>query len=274
MILIQPSNSQCNHREYAINGESLQSIARRVYSYTSPTLHSSSLALLQLLRSIPPVSSCLLLSASFTLKPRSFLPPPSFIPSLLPLFANHLLLNHISPSLIPAQLPCIPFLFTSTSLPSLLLINLSSLSSPPPPNLLTLSPPRSPFPHSSSPLALRHLYVHPSDSANGSEPPNVWISVDRSCRDVYKALSLTALLWPVWGQSCVVSQIERLFFSSLFSAPPLSYVIISASSEPLQYASPFPSCAFLSFLSSSLHHWLLFGLFHDYSFSPFLLVNP
>lgn len=69
VILIQHSNSQCNHREYAINGESLQSIAHCVYSYTSSTLYSSffSHLLLQLLPSIPPASSSPLLSAASTL---------------------------------------------------------------------------------------------------------------------------------------------------------------------------------------------------------------
>lgn len=77
VILIQRSNSQCNHREYAINWESLQSIARRVYSYTSFTV-SSSLRTLSLLQ-LPPLyfSSVLFSFVKYLLHS----PPPRLTPS-------------------------------------------------------------------------------------------------------------------------------------------------------------------------------------------------
>lgn len=56
VILIQHHISQCNHRECAINKESLQSIAHCVYSYTLSILLSS-LHTLKLLPSISPVTS-------------------------------------------------------------------------------------------------------------------------------------------------------------------------------------------------------------------------
>lgn len=72
VIFIQLGNSQCNHREYPINRESLQSIPRSVYSHTFPTLYFSLLVSLlarSLALSSPLPVSTLLWSAS-----SSFLP--------------------------------------------------------------------------------------------------------------------------------------------------------------------------------------------------------
>lgn len=129
VILIQRGNSQCNHREYAINWESLQSIARRVYSYTSFAVFSSlrTLALLQL----PPFyfSSVLFSFAKCRLPLAALCAPPSLSPqpsssvekapsslTITPRLTNSSLFNHISssPTIITASpsLPCTPFPFT------------------------------------------------------------------------------------------------------------------------------------------------------------------
>lgn len=130
VILIQRGNSQCNHREYAINWESLQSIARPVYSYTSFAVFSSlcTLALLQL----PPFYfSSVLFSFAKCRLPLAALcapsPPPPHQPSssvekarssltITPRLTNSSLFNHISssPTIITASpsLPCTPFPFT------------------------------------------------------------------------------------------------------------------------------------------------------------------
>lgn len=79
VTLIRRGNSQCNHREYAINWESLQSIARRVYSYTSFAVFSSlcTLSLLQL----PPLyfSSVLFSFAKCRLRSLPGAPAPSSV---------------------------------------------------------------------------------------------------------------------------------------------------------------------------------------------------
>lgn len=163
VILIQRGNSQCNHREYAINWESLQSIARRVYSYTSFAVFSSlcTLSLLQL----PPFyfssvlfsfAKCLLPLAALCAplphpQPRSSVEKAPSSLTVTPRLTNSSLFNHISssPTIITASpsLPCTPFPFTVFSSPATapMLTQLSSLSSPPPTNLLTLST-SAPFP--------------------------------------------------------------------------------------------------------------------------------
>lgn len=157
VILIQRGNSQCNHREYAINWESLQSIARRVYSYTSFAVFSSlcSLSLLQL----PPLyfSSVLFSFAKCRLRSPPCAPAPSSVekaPSSLaiaPRLTNSFLFNHISssPSIITASpsLPSTPFPFTvfflSCNSPHAHAAFIIII--PPPTNLLTLST-SAPFP--------------------------------------------------------------------------------------------------------------------------------
>lgn len=81
VILSQRGNSQCNHREYAINWESLQSIARRVYSYTSFAVFSS-LCTLSLLQLPPFYFSSVLFSFAKCLLPLAALcAPPSPTPT-------------------------------------------------------------------------------------------------------------------------------------------------------------------------------------------------
>lgn len=163
VILIQRGNSQCNHREYAINWESLQSIARRVYSYTSFAVFSS-LCTLSLLQLPPFYFSSVLFSFAKCLLPLAALcaplpqphpaapwkkrVPPS--PSLLALQIVPSLItsHHPRPSLLhPPHSPALPSPLQYFSSPATapMLTQLSSLSSPLPTNLLTLST-SAPFP--------------------------------------------------------------------------------------------------------------------------------